>query len=71
MNFRVLPQEVCALVSTLVGEKTGETIKEGDLQRACELLEKGIYGNGQLSREEADFVIRCISLCSRKLKNGS
>ena len=38
------------------------------LQKACRLLEKGLYGNGQISGQEADFVIRCMDEGVKKLK---
>lgn len=65
VEIPALPEEVFKLLPSLLPETVGE---EMDLRKLCNLLEKGIYGEKQLDREEADFVIMGLLACIKKTK---
>lgn len=69
----VLPEKVFARLVPLLAEdaatEAGKAGNREDPRKICQLLEKGIYGNNQLSKTEADEVIRTIAWYVEKLKN--
>lgn len=51
-SIPALPREVFALLTELLPDRSGDT------EKASVIFEKGLYGKGQLKKEEADFFIQ-------------
>jgi len=51
-SIPALPREVFALLAELLPDRSGDT------EKASVIFEKGLYGKGQLKKEEADFFIQ-------------